>query len=453
MIRSTLCLLCLAAFATAAERQPNVIVMLTDDQGTLDAGCYGATDLKTPHIDALAARGVRFTQFYAAAPLCSPSRAAMMTGRYPLRAGMPGNAPSERDKPGMPPEEVTMAEMLRAAGYGTAHIGKWHLGYTPETMPNGQGFDYSFGHMGGCIDNWSHFFYWQGPNRHDLHRDGKEIFEDGQFFMDMMVNEATAFMKRTGDRPWFIYFAINAPHYPYQGSKEWVRYYRERGVPYPRDLYNAFVSTMDEKIGKLLAAIDTLRQRENTIVVFQSDHGHSTEERAHFGGGFAGPYRGAKGGMFEGGLRVPAIISWPGRLPQNQVRGQLAHGCDWFPTVAELTGAKLLQSQLDGKSLVRVIKSADAPTAHETLHWHLGRGANAQWAVRQGPWKLMGNTRDPSNKAQLSEADQQLFLANLEQDPGEMTNFAAMQPDVLKRLKASHEEAMVKMAPATRGRK
>src|SRR5688500_197453 len=248
MIRILLTFLLAAAAAIAAERKPNVIVILTDDQGTLDAGCYGATDLKTPHIDALAARGVRFTQFYSAAPLCSPSRAAMMTGRYPLRAGMPGNAPSERDGAGMPTEEVTMAEMFKAAGYGTAHIGKWHLGYTPETMPKWQGFDYSFGHMGGCIDNWSHFFYWQGPNRHDLHRDGKEIFEDGQFFMDMMVNEATAFMKRTGDRPWFIYFAINAPHYPYQGAKEWVRYYRERGVRYPRDLYNAFVSTMDEKI-------------------------------------------------------------------------------------------------------------------------------------------------------------------------------------------------------------
>ncbi|NQV23435.1 MAG: sulfatase-like hydrolase/transferase, partial [Rhodopirellula sp.] len=148
----------------ANARQPNVVLIYTDDQGSVDVNCYGTKDLITPSLDDLASRGVRFTQFYAAAPVCSPSRAAMLTGRVPQRAGVPGNVSSDHGKAGMPTEQITIAEMMKKAGYATGHVGKWHLGYTPETMPNGQGFDSSFGHMGGCIDNWSHFFYWNGPN-------------------------------------------------------------------------------------------------------------------------------------------------------------------------------------------------------------------------------------------------------------------------------------------------
>ena len=165
----------LAAWPLAAAERPNVLVIYADDLGSMDVGCYGSDELQTPHLDALAARGVRFTQMYAPSAICSASRAGLLTGRLPARAGVPGNVSSAKGVPGMPTSEITMAEMFREAGYATGHIGKWHLGYTPETMPNGQGFDHSFGHMGGCIDNYSHFFYWQGPNRHDLWRDGKEV--------------------------------------------------------------------------------------------------------------------------------------------------------------------------------------------------------------------------------------------------------------------------------------
>ena len=178
----------------AAAERPNVIVILTDDQGSVDAHCYGAQDLETPAMDSIAAHGVRFTQFYSAAPVCSPSRAGLLTGRYPLRAGLTGNASSHKGGPGMPPQ-ATLAKMFKAAGYATAHIGKWHLGFTPETMPNGQGFDYSFGHMGGCIDNFSHFFYWEGPNRHDLYRNGQEVYYPGRFFPDLMIEEAHRFLE------------------------------------------------------------------------------------------------------------------------------------------------------------------------------------------------------------------------------------------------------------------
>jgi len=252
----------LAARAADAPRRPNVIVIYTDDQGCIDAGCYGAKDLATPNLDALAARGVRFTQFYAPSSVCSPSRAGLLTGRFPLRAGVPGNV---GEKDGLPPGEVTMAEMFRAAGYATAHVGKWHLGHTPETMPNGQGFDHSFGHMVGCIDNYSHFFYWQGPNRHDLYRNGQEVFLNGRFFPDLMVEEASGFLEAHRDAPFFLYFAMNTPHYPYQGDPEWLEKYRKDGVPYPRDLYAAFVSTLDARIGRLLDKVAELEGPDQEI--------------------------------------------------------------------------------------------------------------------------------------------------------------------------------------------
>jgi arylsulfatase A len=413
--------------------RPNVIVILTDDQGTADLHIAGASDIETPHLDDLARRGVRFSQFYAAAPLCSPSRAAMLTGRHPIRAGMPSNAPGEEGKPGMPSREVTIAEMLKAHGYATGHVGKWHLGYSPDTMPLAQGFDSSFGHMGGCIDSYSHFMYWSGPNRHDLHRDGREVQEPGRFFGDLMVEEGIAFLRRNRDRPFFLYFAINEPHYPYQGTPRWLDHYA--GLKHPRNLYAAFLSTMDERIGRLIAELDALKMRERTIVIVQSDHGHSTEERAFFGGGSAGPYRGAKFSLFEGGIRVPAIVSWPGHLPANEVRDQVAYGCDWLPTIAELCGAPLPKVHLDGKSLVAAIRSADAPTPHDVLNWQLDKS----WAVRSGDWKLLHDPVDTTRRAP-GERIPGDFLVNLRDDPSETTNLAAGHPDVVERLTRLHLE-------------
>ena len=424
----------------AAEARPNVIVVLTDDQGAGDAGCYGAKDLDTPAIDALAARGVRFTQFYAAAPVCSPSRAGLLTGKYPLRAGLTGNASSQPGGKGLPASQVTMAEMFKAAGYTTGHFGKWHLGYRPETMPNAQGFDHSFGHMGGCIDNFSHFFYWQGPNRHDLHLNGREIQRPGRHFADLMLEEAAAFITQNRGKPFIIYFALNMPHYPYQGDPKWLVRYKD--LPYPRNLYAAFLSSCDERIGVLLKKVDDLGLREKTIVVFQSDNGHSTEERAHFGGGSAGPYRGQKFSLFEGGIRLPGIISWPGKIPAGAVRGQLAHACDWLPTVAELTGVKILDPGIDGKSLVPVLHSATAASPHQVVHWLVGgNGARAQWAVREGDWKLINNVNEAPTTT-LTAEDKKLFLANLATDISESRNLAAQNPAVVQRLLKLHEEWM-----------
>ena len=437
------------AAADASEpggnKPPNVLLIYTDDQGTVDAGCYGAKDLITPNIDALAAKGVKFTQFYSAAPVCSPSRAALMTGRYPQRAGLANNASSSHGGRGMPTEQVTMAEMLKSAGYATGHVGKWHLGYVEEQMPNGQGFDYSFGHMGGCIDNYSHFFYWQGPNRHDLWRQGKEVWHDGEFFPDLMVNEAAAFIEKHADQPWFLYWPINTPHYPLQGTSAWREKYRN--LPSPRREYAAFVSTTDEAIGRLLSKLEELKALDNTIVIYQSDHGHSTEERTFGGGGSAGPYRGAKFSLFEGGIRVPAIIRWPAKLPAGESRSQLCTACDWFPTVAKLCDVPLPKRKIDGHDITSVIQSAKADSPHAIFHWQSGRGASGpQWAVREGDWKLIGNPRDTSNKAPITAADR-LFLVNLAEDWTEMKNLAASHPEVVKRLQAAHDEWIKEVTP------
>ena len=425
----------MCAFSSMAQQRPNVIVIYSDDQGAIDLNCYGSKDLETPNIDQLASIGTMFTNFYAS-PVCSPSRASLLTGLNPQRAGLPGNASELNDAVGMPTDRFTMAEMFKNAGYSTAHIGKWHLGYKPEMAPNAQGFEHSFGHMAGCIDNYSHFFYWNGPNKHDLYRNGKEVYYPGQFFPDLMLKESSQFMTAANKKPFFMYFAINLPHYPYQGDPKWLDYYNKKGLAYPRNLYAAFMSTLDDKIGQLLKQVEDLGLTKNTIIIFQSDNGYSTEERAHFGGGNAGNLRGAKASLFEGGIKVPSIISWPGKLPAGQVRDQFAVNTDWFPTLAALCNIKLSRQDLDGKSLVNIINNTTAPSPHDQGYcWAFKK----MWVARKGKWKLLGNPVDTGVKAAAIELDA-LFLVDLEADPGETTNLASKHPDVVDALKKQYQD-------------
>ena len=414
-------------------RKPNIVLIFTDDQGSIDVNCYGAKDLYTANLDRLAAEGTRFTQFYVGAPVCSPSRAALMTGRYPRCAGLMSNAPSDKGRPGMPTEQVTIAEMMKSAGYATGHIGKWHLGYTPETMPNGQGYDYSFGHMGGCIDNYSHFFYWQGPNRHDLWRNGTEIWEDGEFFGDLMVDECRNFIDGHKDEPFFLYWAINMPHYPLQGKEKWRKKYEHLDAP--RKMYAAFVSTMDDMIGEVVRHLDKSGLRENTLIIWLSDHGHSVEQRTFGGGGNSGDFRGHKFTLWEGGLRVPCIVSWPGRIGQNAVRNQMAASIDWMPTIAEYCGVKPPDVNIDGKSIVPVIESENAPSPHDVLHWETGK----HWAIRQGDWKLVHNGPATDYKGRnIPQVEN--FLSNMAEDVTETKNLAEAHPEIVERLTSLHEQ-------------
>ncbi len=414
---------------TEKGRQPNVILFFSDDQGSIDLRCYGAKDLHTPNLDALAKRGIRFTQFYVAAPVCSPSRAALLTGRFPARAGVPGNVSSRPNGSGLPGDEVTIAEMLRMAGYRTALFGKWHLGTAFHSDPLSQGFDAFYGHKAGCIDNYSHFFYWNGPPYHDLWDNRKEVREDGVYFTDIVTREAIDFIEENKSQPFFLYVPFNSPHYPMQAPQKFLDMYKD--LKEPRRSYAAMVSAVDDAVGRILAKVDELNLQKDTIVIYLSDHGHSTEERCNYGGGNSGGLRGAKFSLFEGGVRVPCIVSWPGHLPEGAERPQPCMSIDLYPTIAELTGSKLPQRKIDGKSLVPVLKSGQAKQPHEVLYWQQGK----QWAVREGDWKLVVNGRDSGKGGKTDR----IFLSNLAKDPRERNNLAEDHPEIVQRLERLHE--------------
>ncbi len=439
-----------------SQDKPNVLLILADDLGSIDLNCYGSKDLATPNLDRLAKSGVRFTQFYAGAPVCSPSRASLLTGKSNLAAGMPGNVPVPEKDPGlqggMPSSEVTIAEMLKANGYYTALVGKWHLGHAQDKLPNAQGFDYFFGHQRGCIDNYSHYFFWDGPNKHDLYRNDVEINREGEYFPDMMVEEIGNIIDDDKEgKPFFIYWAANVPHYPYQGTAKWREHYRNTDTP--RKEYAAFVSTLDERIGMVLDKLGEKGILEKTLIIFQSDHGHSYEERAFFGGGNSGPYRGGKFSLFEGGIRVPAIISYPNVIAGGQVRDQVTSGMDWFPTIAEITRSGYDIGRVEGKSLLPVIRNENAETRHTELHWQVGAydDQSAGWAVRKGEWKLLGNPRDPDPglKDRLTGEDfkgkDRLFLVHLPTDIGEKRNLANEKPEVVRELLDLHRKWLAKV--------
>ena len=384
----------------AKNRPPNVILIMLDDLGSVDANCYGSKDLVTPNLDALAASGgaVHPMLFLGSDLLALAGLGAHGSLSATGRSAGQCQFASERRQPFGRRRSHLGAGVQETAGYVTGHVGKWHLGYGRDSIPNAKGFDLSFGHMGGCIDNYSHYFYWEGPNRHDLWENGKEIWREGRNIGDLTVERCHAFLEASKDQPFFLFWAINQPHYPLQGKAEWRDYYRH--LPSPRSMYAASVSTLDELIGQVMGKVRDLGLAEETIVVLQSDHGHSTEERTFGGGGNAGAFRGAKGSLFEGGVRVVSMISWPGELPQGVVRDQLVSGCDWMPTLAELTGAPLPKRRIDGKSMVPVIRSADAPTQHSVLHW--GSANSGPCGRGHGSWSEIQST--PATKRRSPKA-------------------------------------------------
>lgn len=419
--------LLLAGIVEAQSAHPNVILIYTDDHGSLDVNCFGAKDLCTPHMDALANQGVRFTQFYGAA-VSSVSRASLLTGQFAKRAGLTVNAGGNSF---LPVEKETIAERMKSNGYRAALIGKWHLGDRIEQGPNAQGFDYFWGIRGGCVDNYSHFYYWGGPNRHDLWQNEREIYSPGNFFAAENLKEIKKFATEDKEKPFFIYWAVNIPHYPLQPSEKWLDYYAD--LPNPRRMYAAFVSTFDDYLGELRTFLVAEGLADNTILIFQSDNGHSMEERTFRGGGYSGPYRAGKFSLFEGGIRVPAIICWPKELPQDEVRDQVAMNIDWFPTLVELCGLSAEGMDVDGKSLLPLIKDGSKPSPHKALHFDFGK----QWAVRCGEWKLIANPHDvtPEGEKVLNE----LFLSNLEKDNTEHMNFKDQYPEKIKELQAMRD--------------
>ncbi len=421
--------------------QPNVVIFFTDDQGTLDVNCYGSKDLYTPTMDALAKNGVRFTQAYAH-QVCCPARAMLMTGRYPQRANVnswtQGNAKDEKGR-NMFREEVTIAEVLRGAGYKTALFGKWHLGAHPDHGPTEQGFDEYFGLRGGFIDNYNHHFL-HGNGFHDLYEGKREVFAKGQYFPDLITERALQYIDKNKDDPFFMYVAFNIPHYPEQADEEFDERYQDMKMP--RRSYAKMISTTDARMGRIMDRLDHHGLTANTIVVFMSDNGHSAENYrirgknhtsglaegvnygANGGGGNTGKWRGQKGTFLEGGIRVPAIISHPAGFPKGLVRGQAVTAMDWMPTILDLCRIAPPTVGLDGRSLLPVIKSGSAESPHRVLHWQWGN----KWAVREGDWKLIGTGHKGS------------FLGNLADPEPEKQNYINERPTMVKRLRALHEE-------------
>jgi len=436
----------------AEEQKPNIIIIYTDDQGTLDAGCYGANDLHTPNIDQLSKTGIRFTQAYAHT-VCCPSRAAMLTGRHPQRAKINNwtqNDAHAKDKGiNMPLSEVTIAEVLKGNGYNTGLFGKWHLGAALENGPLEQGFDEFYGFRGGFIDNYVHYFL-HGMGFHDLWDNKEEIFERNKYFPSLMTEKAIQFIENNSKQPFFLYAAFNLPHYPEQPDSMFLSY--TKNLQEPRKSYAAVMATVDDKIGQILNKLDELEIRNNTLVIFMSDNGHSTEETkirfddhlsgipkgvnycANGGGGFTGKWRGAKAGFFEGGIRVPAIISYPGHFPENETRDQIISCMDFLPTICEITGSPLPNCTIDGHNLLPIVESKNAASKHEVLYFQW----RDQWAVRVGKWKLIVKGRDTTGKfsphPQKEEKMESPYLANVEEENPEEENYASEFPEVVERL-------------------
>src|SRR5215471_12077387 len=321
------------AAQTRSGRRPNVVVFLADDLGCHDLGCWGATDLRTPNIDALAAGGARFINWYAAAPVCAPSRAALLTGRYPIRAGVPNNGPP------LKPSEKTIATLVKPAGYATGLFGKWHLGPDPDTDPNAHGFDRFYGFHSGCIDYFSHRFYWGEPrtvNYHDLWRDRTEIFADGEYSTELFASEAAQFVRDHRAGPFFAYVPFNAPHYPMHAPKKYLE--RFPGLEPERRTYAAMIAALDDGVGQVMRTLREAGLMENTLVLFSADNGATREARAGLNGnpataGNNAPFRGNKFSAFDGGMHVPMIMNWPGVIRGGQVIGEVGSNLDLMPTI------------------------------------------------------------------------------------------------------------------------
>ncbi|MFT5126483.1 MAG: arylsulfatase A [Rhodothermales bacterium] len=437
MTRSLLALVAtLLLHATWAAR-PNVVILFTDDQGTLDANCYGSTDLVTPNIDRIAANGVRFTQAYAHT-VCCPSRAALLTGRHPQRSGVNSwtQGPMNAAKKGvnMAVDEITIAEALKAAGYRTALFGKWHVGSHPEHGPMKQGFDEFFGIRNGFIDNYNHYFL-HGRGYHDLYEGTTEVFKKGEYFPKLITDRALQFVEKNKDQPFLLYLGFNIPHYPEQALPEHSELYKD--LPMPRRSYAAITTTTDYYIGQILDKLDDLKLSENTIVIFQSDNGHSAENggvvrfddhksgypKGHYysanaGGGNTGKWIGHKSNFFEGGVRVPSIVSWPAKLPKGAIRDQAVTIMDWYPSILEWCGVRKPDVTLDGRSLQPIIDSATAASAHPVIYFQWQKS----WAVREGDWKLISGRS----------------LHNLADPKPEVKNYAKEKPDIVAALRARY---------------
>jgi arylsulfatase A-like enzyme len=440
------------AAAPAASR-PNVLVLLADDLGYADLGCYGAKDIRTPHLDRLARDGVRFSQFYSNGQECSPTRTALLTGRYQQRVGGLECAIgiggvgryddairlAARHELGLPASEISIARLLKQAGYATAISGKWHLGYEDKFSPNQHGFDHAFYALGGGMD---YFHHTEDPpeNAPVLRLNGAPI-QRRAYATDLFASEAERWLRahvaRDRTTPFFLYLPFTAPHAPFQGPEE------ELPAPLPADstrrkqgsappqVYAAMIERMDQVTGQLLAALEELRLARNTLVIFMSDNGGTASSRPS-------GLRDQKGTTFEGGIRVPCLVRWPGVLPAGITIDHPAAGFDLTASIARIAGATVPADRpFDGIDLLRSVERGEAPPARD-LFWRGRRGERTWRSAREGDLKLVIRA-DGSRREE--------FLFDLTADSAEKNNLLATRTEDAARLREKIAAWEVRVKP------
>jgi arylsulfatase A-like enzyme len=404
----------------AATPKPNIVYFLIDDMGYADCGFNGGKDVRTPNIDKLAKAGANLKSFYVQ-PLCSPTRAALLSGRYPTRTGV-YNVVTPGAPWGLPLDERTLPQALVEAGYTTAITGKWHLGeFRPEYRPTARGFQHQYGHMMGNLDYNTHL----RDGKLDWYRDDQPLKEEG-YTTRLIAKEAVRLVRaHPADKPLFLYVPFNGIHSPYQVPEADAKPYAH--LPKLRQTVAGMLAVVDEAVGQIAAAIEEKKMSDNTLIIFCSDNGG-----ARVGTGTDNmPLRGGKGGIYEGGMRVAAFATWPGKIPAGTTIEEPIHVVDWYPTLLKLTGASTAQKHpVDGLDVWPVItKGAKSP--HDAILLH-GTNTNVR-ALRMGDWKL------------LQPANGKMELYNLAKDISEKNNLAAAEPDRVKAMRA-RLDAMVKDA-------
>jgi arylsulfatase A-like enzyme len=401
----------------APARKPNIVLILADDLGYGELGVQGSKDIPTPNIDSLAANGVRFTNGYVSCPVCSPTRAGLMTGRYQERFGHefnPGPAEQADSVFGLSLTEVTMADRLKSLGYATGIFGKWHLGYRPEFHPQKRGFDEFFGFLGGAHSYLDPLERTANPILR-----GTEPVKQITFLTEDIAREGVSFIERRQKEPFFLYLPFNAVHAPMEATEKYLSRFGSIQNP-RRRTFAAMLSALDDAVGSVLSKLRETRLLENTLVFFVSDNGGPTPNTTSGNG----PLRGYKGQVLEGGIRVPFLIQWQGRLPAGKVYDHPVIALDIHPTAVAAGGGSIpAKAGLDGVNLLPFLTGSVKTPPHDRLMWRF----SPQSAIRMGDWKLV----------RLGDGPSQLF--NLAQDIAEKNDLAASQPDRVKQLEAAYQ--------------
>lgn len=430
----SLFLAAIASASAAVPERPNILFILADDLGWADVSFHG-NEIRTPQIDKLAAAGARLEQFYVQ-PVCSPTRAALMTGRYPMRHGLQVGVVRPWAQYGLPLEERTLAQALREGGYTTAICGKWHLGhFRPEYLPTRRGFDHQYGHYNGALDYFTHI----RDDGFDWHRDDRVCRDEGYTTFLVAKEAARLIEQQDPAKPFFIYLPFNAVHAPHQVPEKYMAPYSR--FEEPRRTYAGMVAAMDEAIGHVIEALDKRGLRQKTLIIFSSDNGGPRPGKVTSNG----PLRAGKGTLYEGGVRVPAFAVWEGQIKPGSVVNEPMHMVDWYPTLLGLARAPREQKlPLDGRDAWPTIAEGK-PSPHSAI---LLNATPRYGALRAGDWKLVlngGQGDNEDNPMPAPRRPEKAELFNLAQDPYEKKDLAGEKPEKVKELRSAYD-ALAKQA-------